>query len=100
MKIRKLPALFLALIVAACAGDVEEVTEATAMPAMSPDEMALMEIRDHWATHYNMGHASVVAGNYVEDAWTLDADQSILMDRAAIVVTDSGRSLMVLAPLR
>lgn len=84
MKTRTISLLFVALLIGACSGDMEEATEAAAMPEMSPDEMALNQLRDDWATHYNMGHASVVAGNYVEDAFTLGADQSILMDRAAI----------------
>ncbi len=84
MKTHTISLLFVALLIGACSGDMEEATEAAAMPEMSPDEMALNQLRDDWTTHYNMGHASVVAGNYVEDAWTLGADQSILMDRAAI----------------
>jgi ketosteroid isomerase-like protein len=85
MNTRKVSAVCLAILVAACAGDTEEAAEAPAMPEMSADEMALEQLREDWVTHYNMGHASVVGGNYADDALSLGANQSNFAGRDAIV---------------
>ena len=84
MKIRKIPAVFLALLIAACSADTEQASEASATPELSADEMALNQLRDDWALHYNMGHASVVAGYYADDAWSLPANVTNLEGRDAI----------------
>ena len=84
MNIRSISALFVALLIGACSGDTEEAAEASAIPEMSPDEMALDQLRVDWATHYNMGHASVVAGYYVDEAWSMTADLTNLLSRDAI----------------
>jgi len=84
MNTRTLSAALVALSLAACGGDTEEVAEAPATPEMSADEMAIDQIRQDWVTHYNMGHASVVAGYYQEDAWSLGADGTNSTTREAI----------------
>ena len=84
MKIRKNLAVFIALAVAACSADTEQASEASATPELSADEMALNQLRDDWALHYNMGHASVVAGYYAEDAWSMTANVTYLAGRDAI----------------
>jgi ketosteroid isomerase-like protein len=84
MKIRQIPVVFLAVLVAACSGDTEQAAEASATPEMSADEMALNQLRDDWAVHYNLGHASVAAGYYADDAWSLTANVTSLEGRDAI----------------
>jgi uncharacterized protein (TIGR02246 family) len=85
MKLRHFAPLALILPFAACGGDAaEEAPAAEAAAAPVSDDQALVDLREYWQTHYNMHHASVVAGVYAEDAWNLPAEGGIVEGRAAI----------------
>ena len=85
MKLRHVAPLALLLPFAACGGDAaEEAPAAEETMAAVSDEQALADLREYWQTHYNMHHASVVAGVYTEDAWSLPAAGGLLEGRAAI----------------
>ena len=82
MKIRIVAPVILALFLVSCGGDAGEA--ASEMDAPSPDEQALAELRDAWALHYNLHHASMVADYYAEDAFVLAADGSVTEGQDAI----------------
>lgn len=78
---------FLAIAaLAACAETADEAAPAddSGMETASADMEALAELGEYWVTHYNMGHAEMVASRYTEDAFSLGANGSILEGRAAI----------------
>ncbi len=83
MKIRIVAPALLALFLVSCGGDAGEA-DAPAAAEMSPDEQALAELREAWAQHYNLHHASMVADYYAEDAFVLAADGSVTDGRDAI----------------
>ena len=83
MKIRIVAPVILTLFLVSCGGDVGEA-DAPAAAEMSPDEQALAELREAWAQHYNLHHASMVADYYAEDAVALGADGSVSEGRDAI----------------
>ncbi len=79
MKLRLILALFAVVLIAACAGDTADeapAAEAVAEPAMD-DAAAVQAVADEWVAHYNMHHASVVAGYHIEETITLMADTSV-----------------------
>ncbi len=78
MKTRSLTTVLLTLLLITCGYGDETAADAPA-DAMSADEQALTELRDSWAQHYNMHHASVVAEYYTDDAVTLSADGGVHM---------------------
>jgi uncharacterized protein (TIGR02246 family) len=85
MKLRHILPLTLVLPFASCGGDAaEEAPAAEEAAAPVSDEQALADLRTYWESHYNMHHASVVAGVYTEDAWSLPAAGGLLEGRAAI----------------
>lgn len=61
-------------------------------PMATPDEGPPPDLEGHawadmtaaWATHFNLGHASMVADLYAEDAVTMWGDESMAEGRAAI----------------
>jgi uncharacterized protein (TIGR02246 family) len=75
-----------------CGGDSADeaapVEEAEAMAgdaaAAMSDEEALDALATYWETHYNMGHADMVASVYTEDAVALPASGNVFEGRAAI----------------
>jgi len=69
---------------AACAGEPAEDAPSAAELAAAADEQALQDFRAYWEEHYNMGHASMVAATYHEEAWTLPSAGGIVMGPAAI----------------
>lgn len=80
MKIRMIAPVLLALFAVSCGGDAGEPAAA----GMSSDDQALAELREAWALHYNLHHASMVADYYAEDAVVLAADGSVTEGRDAI----------------
>jgi uncharacterized protein (TIGR02246 family) len=86
MKFRNLLVLFLAVtFVTACTAQDEAATDETAaMVDASGDAEALDALLAGYVEHYNMGHADVVAANYVDDAVTLYADGGVNLGRAEI----------------
>ena len=57
----------------------------TAPGAEAPaDEGTMKELTDYYATHWNMGHASMVADLYTDDALQSSANGPVLEGRAAI----------------
>jgi ketosteroid isomerase-like protein len=48
------------------------------------DEGTMKSVSDYYATHWNMGHASMVADTYTEDALESFSSGPILRGRAAI----------------
>lgn len=74
----------------ACGGDsAEEAAPAAEVaPAEAPgavsDEQQLADLASYWETHYNMGHADMVASVYGEEAFALPASGNVLEGRAAI----------------
>jgi uncharacterized protein (TIGR02246 family) len=92
MKLRNLWIFFILVAVAACGGAAEEPaaeTPAAAEPAAAPvdDGAALDEMTAYYATHYNMGHADMVAELFNEDAVFLAADGSVQDGKAAILAS-------------
>jgi len=97
MKIRTCSTVLLACALAACAGD--EAAEApaaaeAAAPAMSADETALAAAAEYFETHYNLGHAGMVATLYADSAWYLGADGTLAEGAAAIEVFLGSRAAM------
>ncbi len=86
MKLRTPLALLIGLIVAACSGQADETADAA--PEMSQDKQALNELRDYWATHFNMGHAEMVASVYADSAFTINNN-----GRTAVGIEDITTSL-------
>jgi uncharacterized protein (TIGR02246 family) len=88
-------AMVSALLVA-CGGDsADEAAPAEEMEAGAEamaggaavavgDEEALDDLATYWETHYNMGHADMVASVYTEDAVALPASGNVFEGRAAI----------------
>ncbi len=77
MKTRTLMTALTAMLFISCGGDAEEAPAAAEMT----DEEQLVELREGWAQHYNMHHASVVAGYYTDEVVTLNADGAVVMGR-------------------
>ncbi|TFG66390.1 MAG: DUF4440 domain-containing protein [Gemmatimonadales bacterium] len=86
MKVRNLLVLFLSVTFAtACAAQDEADSEtAEASYDTSADEAALAALSESYATHYNLGHADMVAANYADDAVTVFADGGVQLGRAEI----------------
>ena len=62
-------------------------TEMTGLPAEAPPELAdspLAAVRDYYQTHFNMGHGSMVASMFEEDAVVAFANQPWMEGRAAV----------------
>jgi uncharacterized protein (TIGR02246 family) len=62
-------------------------TEMTGLPAEAPPELAespLAAVRDYYQTHFNMGHGSMVATMFEEDAAVAFANRPWIEGRAAI----------------
>ena len=78
MKLRLILALFAVVLIAACAGDAADeapAPEAAAEPMN--DAAAIQALTEEWVAHYNMHHASVVAGYHIEETVTLLANGSV-----------------------
>ncbi len=90
MKLRNLWILLLVVALSACGGAAEEpAAEAPAEPAAEAeapmdDAAALDELTEYYQTHYNMGHADMVADVYADDGVLLAADGGIHEGKAAI----------------
>lgn len=86
MKVRNLLVLFLAVTFAtACSAQDDTATDDAAdMADASGDAEALDALTAGYVEHYNMGHADVVAANYVDDAVTVYADGGVNLGRAEI----------------
>jgi uncharacterized protein (TIGR02246 family) len=86
MKVRNLLVLFLTVtFVTACTAQDDAATDdAAVMVDASADADALDALRAGYAEHYNMGHADVVAANYVDSAVTLFADGGVALGRSEI----------------
>jgi uncharacterized protein (TIGR02246 family) len=85
MKLRTLAALFVGLGVAACGGPSDDAADSA--PAMSQDEQALNDLAQYYATHFNMGHASMVASVYADGATTLNANGMVSVGAEAITAS-------------
>ena len=86
MKLRLILALFAVVLIAACASDTADeapAAEAVAEPAMD-DAAAIQAVTDEWVAHYNMHHASVVAGYHIEETVALMANGSVNMGLEAV----------------
>jgi uncharacterized protein (TIGR02246 family) len=62
-------------------------TEMTGLPAEAPPELAdspLAAVREYYQTHFNMGHGSMVASMFEEDAAVAFANQPWMEGRAAV----------------
>lgn len=96
MKVRNLLLLFLTVtFVTACTAQDDAATyDAAVMVDASGDVEALDALTAGYAEHYNMGHADVVAANYVDDAVTVYADGGVNLGRdeieAALTATMAG----------
>lgn len=87
MRIRNF-APFLAIAGLACGAETAEETAATEEPqeyAATADAASLAAMTADWQTHYNMGHASVVAGYFAEDGlmWSGSAGMAFGSDAIA-----------------
>jgi ketosteroid isomerase-like protein len=79
MKTRSLTSVLMAMLFLPCGGESGEAPAAAEMT----DEEQLGELRDNWAQHYNMQHASVVADYYTDEVVSLNAVGAVLMGREA-----------------
>jgi uncharacterized protein (TIGR02246 family) len=84
MRFRRTALTLPLLAIAACGGEPAEEAPAEQAAVVSPDAQALEDLREYFQNHYNMHHASVVAGVYTEDAWSLPAAGGVLEGRAEI----------------
>ncbi|HKJ02522.1 MAG TPA: DUF4440 domain-containing protein [Longimicrobiales bacterium] len=66
-------------------------TWAPLMAEPPADEGTMTSVSDYYATHWNMGHASMVADTYTDDAMESFADGPILHGRAAIEASIAAR---------
>ncbi len=92
MKLRNIWLFVLIVAVAACGGAADEPVADTAAPepvadAPMDDAAALDEMTEYFVTHYNMGHADMVAELYAEDAVFLAADGAVHDGRPAILAS-------------
>jgi len=83
----------LALLVGACQADdaADSAAVAEAASALAADEAALDELRGEYASHYNMGHADVVAGYWQDDAVGLFADGTVAEGGEALLAYLQGQ---------
>ncbi|WP_419165768.1 YybH family protein [Candidatus Palauibacter sp.] len=85
MRIRTLAPLALALTVACGEPATDDAAMTDDMAEAMPDaEAAMTEITDYWQTHFNMGHGSMVASKYAEDAILWGSSGAMLYGREAI----------------
>jgi uncharacterized protein (TIGR02246 family) len=82
-------------------------TEMTGLPAEKPAERAespLAAVRDYYQTHFNMGHGSMVATMFEDDAAVAFANQPWIEGRAAVEAhlnaeVEAGASGLVIHPV-
>ncbi|NNF29422.1 MAG: SgcJ/EcaC family oxidoreductase [Gemmatimonadetes bacterium] len=86
MKFHTLAGSALVLAIAACGGGDQEATagEPAETEAVVDDAAVIAEMTDYFETHYNMGHGSMVADLYAEDATFMSANGQVLEGREAI----------------
>lgn len=86
MRFHTLAGSALVLAIAACGGGDQEATagEPAETEAVVDDATVLAEMTDYFETHYNMGHGSMVADLYAEDAGFMSANGQVLEGREAI----------------
>jgi len=83
-----------ALLIGACQaadGGADAAAEAEAAAALAADEAALDELREGYASHYNMGHADVVTDYFQDDGVGLFADGTVARGRDAILAFQQGQ---------
>ena len=87
MNFRTLSGGTLCLLLVACGGGDQEANAgepAEEMEAAVDEGAAIAEMTEYFETHYNMGHANMVADLYGEEAAMLAANGMVLEGRAAI----------------
>ena len=88
MRFHTLVGSALVLAIAACGGSDQEATAGepaeAETEAVVDDAAVLAEMTDYFETHYNMGHGSMVADLYAEDAVLLSANGQVHDGREAI----------------
>ena len=85
MRSRLVPVLIFLLLASACAPAPEPAPEPEPEAAPMDDAAAVDAVREAYMTHYNLGHADMVADLFTDDGVYLPADSGVHMGREAIL---------------